>query len=187
MGTGEMDELKGKRIGEILVSLGILDGLRLNEALEYSKAWMVPFGQACVDLGYCTEDDVVRAVAIQMGAPAVRLDGFTVAGEVLARVPRTVAARCRVMPVAVTPSPGGGRPTLVVAVSRPRDIAVWDDLAFSTQCRISMVVTSDSDLDAALVRFYGVDPTVHGGASTEEESAPGIAHLVDGYFDLKTK
>ena len=95
-----------------------------------------------------------------------------------------VAARWRVLPVAIQVPPGGGRPTLVVAVSRPRDIAVWDDLAFTSQCKISMVVASDAELDAALVRLYGVDPTVHNGASPEEESQPGIEHMVAGYFDF---
>lgn len=180
-----MDELKGKRIGEVLVSLGILDGIRLEDALEYSRAWMVPFGQACVDLGYCTEEDVVRAVAVQMGAPAVRLDGFAVDPTVLSRIPKTVAARWRVLPVALTDSPAGGRPTLVVAVSRPRDLAIWDDLAFTSQCRISMVVASDADLDAALVRLYGVDPTVHTGVAIEDQSQPGVEHLVAQYFDFE--
>lgn len=179
-----MEELKGKRIGEILLSLGVLDGIRLQEALEYAKAWLVPFGQACIDLGYCTENDIVRAVAVQMGAPAVRLDGFAVDAQVLQRIPKWVAARWRVLPVALTESPAGGRPTLVVAVSRPRELAIWDDLAFTSQCRISMVVASDTDLDAALVRLYGVDPTVHAGTSVDEQSQPGVEHLVSQYFDF---
>ena len=46
-----------KRLGEILVELGVMDGLQLQSALAYQRKWGVPLGQVVVDLRFCTRAD----------------------------------------------------------------------------------------------------------------------------------
>lgn len=177
-----MKHLKGRKIGEILVAMGLLDEAGVREALEYADAWLCPFGQACVELGLADERAVTRALALQLGAPAVELRSVEVSTEVLAMIsPRTAAER-RVVPLTVIRNPNA-RPTLVVAVSNPKNTAL-DELAFATGHRISPVLASDADIDAALVRLYRVDPTTGSGDSVDLSTGPGLEHVIAGYLDL---
>lgn len=182
--AGEMNHLKGRKIGEILVAMGLLDAARLREALEYATAWLCPLGQACIELGYFDDRTLTRALAVQLGAPAVDLRSVEPGEDVLRIIdPRTAAER-RVIPLAVIPN-ANARPTLVVAVSNPKN-SVLDELAFATGHRISPVLASDADIDAALVRLYRIDPTTGTDDTVDLSAGPGLEHVIAGYLDLGT-
>ena len=180
-----MNHLKGRKIGEILVAMNLLDAARLREALEYSEAWLCPLGQACIELGYFDDRTLTRALAVQLGAPAVDLRSVEPGEEVLRMIaPRTAAER-RVIPLAVIANGGNARPTLVVAVSNPKN-GVIDELAFATGHRISPVLASDADIDASLVRLYRIDPTTGTDDAVDLSAGPGLEHVIAGYLDLGT-
>ena len=176
-----MNHLKGRKIGEILVAMGLLNEKGVKEALEYADAWLCPFGQACVELGLLDERTLTRALAVQLGAPAVDLRTVEVSEDVLAMIPPSTAAERRVVPLAVIRN-ATNRPTLVVAVSNPKNTAL-DELAFSTGHRISPVLASDADIDSSLVRLYRIDPTT-GAESVDLSQGPGLEHVIAGYLDL---
>lgn len=180
-----MNHLKGRKIGEILVAMGVLNEKAVQEALEYSAAWLCPFGQACIELGVVDDRALTRALAVQLGAPAVDLSKVDVTADVLALVPARMAAERRVIPLSVIRN-GAARPTLVVAVSSPKTTAL-DELAFSTGHRISPVLASDADIDAALVRMYRIDPTTYAENSVDLSDGPGLEHVIAGYLDLGTE
>lgn len=177
-----MNHLKGRKIGEILVAMGLLDEVRLREALEYSEAWLCPLGQACIELGFFDDRTLTRALAVQLGAPAVDLRSVDPGEEVLRVIEARTAAERRVIPLAVIQN-ANARPTLVVAVSNPKN-PVIDELAFATGHRISPVLASDSDIDASLVRLYQVDPTTGTDDTVDLGSGPGLEHVIAGYLEL---
>lgn len=168
---------QGKKLGTILVGLGLLDADQERAALEYSARWGLPFGQTCVRMGLLDEQTVTQGLSVQMGAPSIALAGLSVPPEVLALVPASIAERDRVVPLRL--DRGAGRPVLMVAVSNPRNLGPLDELAFRTGTRVSAVLASDADLDAALLRLYGIDVQRHTKASSmvdlEMESAPDSA------------
>ena len=180
-----MNHLKGRKIGEILVSMGLLNEAGVQEALEYSEAWLCPFGQSCIELGLLDERTLTRALAVQLGAPAVDLATIDVTPDVLAMVSSRMAVERRVIPLAIVRN-GAARPTLVIAVSNPKNTAL-DELAFSTGHRISPVLASDADIDAALVRMYRMDPTTGHENSVDLSEGPGLEHVIAGYLDLSAK
>lgn len=180
-----MNHLKGRKIGEILVAMGILNESSIREALEYSEAWLCPFGQSCIELGLCDDKTLTRALAVQLGAPAVDLQSIDVTPDILAMISSKMAVERRVIPLAVVRN-GAARPTLVVAVSNPKNTAL-DELAFSTGHRISPVLASDADIDAALIRMYRMDPTTGHENSVDLSEGPGLEHVIAGYLDLTGK
>ena len=122
-------EHRGKKLGRIFVSLGVLDEDQEKAALEYSAKWNVPFGRACVKMGLLDEQTVVQALSMQLGLPSVSLSGIEVPTDVVALVPAELAEKNRLVPVAVV---GGGKGTLVVAMASPRNLAIVDEIAFRT-------------------------------------------------------
>ena len=177
-----MSHLKGLKIGEILIAMGLLNEKAVRETLEYAEAWLCPFGQACIELGLVDDRALTRALSIQLGAPAVALGSVDVTADVLALVPARTAAERRVIPLAIIRN-ASARPTLVLAVSNPKTTAL-DELAFSTGHRISPVLASDADIDAALVRMYRIDPTTYAENSVDLSDGPGLEHVIAGYIDL---
>lgn len=181
-----MIQLKGRKLGEILLAMKMVNEQSLKEALEYAEAWLCPLGQACLELGVLDERTLTRALSVQLGAPAVDLKNVAVAPEVLALIPPRTAAERRVIPLAIASN--GSRNSLIVAVSQPRNPAL-DELAFLTGYRISPVLASDADIDAALIRLYHIDPTngVEEHASVDLSAGPGLEHVIAGYLDLGKK
>ncbi len=54
-----------KRLGEILVDLGLVNAKEVAEALEYAKTKNLRIGEALVDLKKCPEAGVYKALATQ--------------------------------------------------------------------------------------------------------------------------
>jgi hypothetical protein len=50
-----------------------------------------------------------------------------------------------------------GLPTLVIAIASPKNLVELDELSFITGHRVSPVIASDSDIDAAMMSVYGID------------------------------
>jgi len=145
-----------KKLGMIFVELGVITVEQEEQALAFARKNALPFGQACVRLGFVDEDTVVKGLSMQLGAPSVSLRGITVAPPVRALIPARLAER--VVPVSVIPGANGvGLSTLVVAIASPKNLVELDELSFITGHRISPVIASDSDIDAALMAVYGID------------------------------
>lgn len=148
-----------KKIGMILVERGVLDADQQTAALDYAKRCGIPFGRACVKMGFVDEGTIVQALAAQMGAPSVSLKGVAPSPDVLAKLNAEQAETYRAIPVSIISGPGRG--TLVVAVSSQKSIQELDEIAFATGHRVSPVIASDSDIDDALLRLYGRDANRH--------------------------
>ena len=182
----EIQLLKGKKLGEILLRIGVIDSTGLDAALAHARAWTIPLGQACVDLGLASDDSVLRALAVQMAAPVVALTGVQIAAEVIEMVPPKTAVARRAIPLSFTPGEKGSRGTLTVAIDLPRNMPALDEIAFASGHRVVAVIASSADIDAALVSVYQVDPTDGSplSARVDLEGGPGLDHVISGYFDF---
>ena len=154
-----MGQFSNKKLGAIFQELGLIDVEQEKAALAFSKKNGVPFGRACVKMGFLDDPTVVQGLAMQMGAPSISLRSVTVSPDILAKVPSRSAEAHRCIPIAIQPGPGKG--TLVLAIASPRNLKAIDEIQFMTGHRVSAVIASDADIDAALQRFYGVEVDRH--------------------------
>lgn len=164
--------LKGRKLGRIFVELGLLDEDQEKAALEHSRAWGVPFGQACVKMGFMDAEMVMRALAVQAGAPSVSLGGLEIPLEVVNLVPKKIAEAHRVVAISLVMPAKGRTGTLVVAATAPLPMGVMDDLGFSSGHRISLVIASDKDVSDVLYRYYGIDLDRHIRSNQMVELSP---------------
>ncbi|HVO30994.1 MAG TPA: hypothetical protein VMV18_09665 [bacterium] len=154
-------DLKGRKLGRIFVELGLLDEDQEKAALEYARVWGVHFGQACVKMGFMDEELVMRALAVQAGAPSVSLAGLEIPMDVVDLVPKKIAEEHRVVALSLVQPAKGRKGTLVVAATKPLPMGVMDDLGFSTGHKVSLVIASDKDVSDVLYRYYGIDLDRH--------------------------
>lgn len=87
-------------------------------------------------------------LAAQYGVVAVRLEAMKIDAATIARVPKEVARRLNVMPVAALAN------TLIVAMAEPRNAAVIDELKLHCGMFIEPVLAAPDDLAAAHARHY---------------------------------
>src|SRR5437762_11564421 len=58
-----------KKLGEVLVQAGLLDEAKLRVALREQQRWGGPLGRHLLELRLVREDDLVRALAMQLNFP----------------------------------------------------------------------------------------------------------------------
>ena len=146
-----------KRLGELLLEAGVIDGTQLRAALGHQRQWGCRLGQALVDLRLASEADVVTSLARQSGFEVARLDGLEpyALGQALALVPREVAVTRNLLPLAADTS------TLTVAMSDPGNLSVVDELQFRTGRRVRVCLGGDREISEAVRRHYPDANEVH--------------------------
>jgi type IV pilus assembly protein PilB len=99
-------------------------------------------------MGVLQEEDLTQFLSKQYGVPAINLAEFDIDPEVIALIPKEVAAKHRVIPVNRSGS------SLIVAMSDPSNIFAIDDLKFLTGYNIEVVVASELAINEAMTRYY---------------------------------
>jgi type IV pilus assembly protein PilB len=122
-----------RRIGDILISNGVVDGRLIKQALKRQKRDRRPIGELLQELGV-READVIAAIGVQIGRAAVDLDDLLPEAEALATLDAATARRLTVIPISVD---AAGR--IHYATSRP----------------------GDDELIQTLRTFTGHDPVMH--------------------------
>ncbi|WP_052518662.1 hypothetical protein [Archangium violaceum] len=141
-----------KRLGEILVELGVLDGLQLQSALAYQRKWGVPLGQVVVDLRFCTAEQVLEALAHQTGVPAMDLDAQRMNARLGNLVPRRLAEMHRVVPLRLE---GPRDMVLVVAIAAPASLQSLDAVrGVACKARVVPWLATDAAIGRAIERLY---------------------------------
>jgi DNA-binding response OmpR family regulator len=161
---------KQPKIGEILARRVPLRPDQLQEALTQQGRTLLPLASTCLELGYVTEAQATEALSEQYGVPGVCLQASTLSTESLGLVPREVAASHRILPLGVS----GGR--LQIAMARPDDRAVLDEVSFASGYGALPYVAVRSVLDRAIEAAY--DAKARGDGEVRGPEAPGGApHL----------
>jgi hypothetical protein len=141
------------RIGELLVSGGNIDAMQLASALAHQRSWGGRIGQSIVRLGFLTEDQLLKAVGSQLGAPFVVIGPRRVPGAIVALVPKKIVRARRAFPLEKLAEHRRG--PLVVAFSDPADLEAVDEIAFATGLAVRPVLAAEWDIDQAIARHLG--------------------------------
>jgi hypothetical protein len=141
-----------RRLGELLVEIGLIDDFQLRSALSDQKRWGRPLGATLVKLGFVAEDELVRVLSRHLDVPIVDLQGRRIAPEALALLPVEVAEKSRCVPLFKKRE--GGAETLYLGMEDPTDLAVVDELSFRTGLKIQPVLVGPSQLADAIERHY---------------------------------
>lgn len=137
------------RFGDILVKEEVISLDQLKTAIEEQKQTGKRLGETLLRLGYINEYELVAFLSKQYGVPAINLDEFEIAPDVLKLIPRESAVKHGLIPINRSGS------NLVVAMSDPSNIFAIDDLKFATGQNIEVVVASERAIKNAIDKYYG--------------------------------
>ena len=149
--AAEQRQWSKKRLGEILVELGVIDGEQLEAALEYQRRHRCKIGVALRDLQFASEEQILTTLARKLGYDRIHLDSLQVTptvAEAIRLVPEGLARAKGVAPVACD------RATLTVALLDPANLTLADELAFRSGRRVRVLVASEGEVARAVARLY---------------------------------
>ncbi|MFH1784461.1 MAG: type IV-A pilus assembly ATPase PilB [bacterium] len=139
-----------KKLGEMLVEVGIITEEQLQEALEEQKKSGGRLGQNLMALGYITEEIMSAFVGKQLGIPYVSLSEYeNIPMEVVKSVPEDIARHQTLIPISREDN------VLTIAMADPLNVFTTDDLRVITGCEIKVVISSEAEIKASIEKYYG--------------------------------
>lgn len=139
-----------KPLGQILKSLGFVKEFDIQENLRVQKEKGGALGQLLLQNGLITEENLNQALAQQRGMDFIDLEKEEIPPEVIDLVDATTVETFMIMPVRYDGT------TLTVAIARPDNLNVLDDLRFTLPkvTNFEAAVASEESIKAAFQRYY---------------------------------
>lgn len=168
-----------QRLGELLVAAGVITAGQLNTVLARQRAEGGRLAEWVVNLEFAAPGDVLPVLAKQLGLRWIddqRLAALRPEPELLARFNEQHALRLMALPLAVRSG------QVLVATSRPNDIACADELRFILGTRVLPALASELGLRRAIAAAFAgaprwrqhdpVDGGIHGTRFVDFDARP---------------
>lgn len=148
-----------KRLGDLLLEVGLLTAEQLEKALNVQKKTGERLGQTLINLDYITEQSMIEILEFQLGIPHVNLDNIPISPKTAALIPATMAERYLVIPL----KKEGKKLTLVMV--DPTNFYAIDDVRLVTGCEIEPVIATEKAVTRAITQSYSVQERVEKAVS----------------------
>jgi len=141
----------GLRLGEALIKEGLITNQQLAKALERQVIYGGRLGTNFIELGYLTEESLVRFLGKVFGLPYADPKVFEgIKREIVDAITPEMAERYLVIPIDREPK------RLHLAMVNPTDLRVIDEIRFVTGFEIVPYIASELRLLYALERYFGI-------------------------------
>ncbi len=145
--------MRTPRIGELLVTEGLLTRPELEQALTAQQIYGGRLGTVIVEHGFVHEDDLARLLARQLGVPVVsREDLADVPPDVRALIPQAMAIKYGIVPFRYHEA----RNRVSVAMADPTNLQLGDEIQFALGRGTEFFACPEIVLGRALEKYYGV-------------------------------
>ncbi|HYR84404.1 MAG TPA: ATPase, T2SS/T4P/T4SS family [Terriglobia bacterium] len=141
--------MKVERIGDRLVSAGLISSDQLEFALKEQKRTGDRLGNILRQLNLITEDDLAKVLAEAAGIPHVYVRTMSIDPSVVAVLPEAVARKYKVFPIAVENN------SITVAMADPLDVSTIDRVQQQTRRYVKVVSATEFDILTTIDKYYG--------------------------------
>jgi type IV pilus assembly protein PilB len=143
-------------LGDVLVRLGCIDGAQLVEALSGHKERGIPLGQALVEDRFCSEREVMRALALQSRMKLMPVNAGNWDPSLASMLPEKLARYHRAVPMGLLGE------TLHVAMAAPMTREAMADVRDAVVRRkVELFLASDEEIARRILFFYGPNSSSH--------------------------
>ena len=144
------------RMGDLLVSKGLITEARVEEAIALQKRSGQRLGQIIVAKGWVSEDVLLATLGEQLDIPYIVLRQNLIDPEVFSRLDVEVLLRLKVVPLFLV------QHELSLATSDPQAIAGFREIEERLECKIRPVLVRKADIvkvlaDAGSDSLYGAE------------------------------
>jgi type IV pilus assembly protein PilB len=150
-----------RKIGDLLLSAGVITASQLEEALQEQKTTGELVGQVLVRRGWTTEQVICEILHQQLGLPVVQLEGLELEEHVLSMVSEELASKYLALPLQIEGQRGGRSSALLIAMADPLNVAAIEDLRFHSGHFIRPVLAPASQIAEAITHYYHLDTSMN--------------------------
>ncbi|GAB4275616.1 MAG: hypothetical protein Kow0029_16940 [Candidatus Rifleibacteriota bacterium] len=155
-----MARIEKKLLGQSLVSEGLVTEEQLNQALAEQKKTCDTLGYTLVKLKFLSEQQLIEFLVTKLGFSHANLRNYVIDPKVVKLIPENIARKYHC--IAILRVKGA----VTVAMLDPLDSFLLDNLEYTTACKIKPLVSSMSEIQAAIEEFYKPNATAHAPGST---------------------
>lgn len=142
-----------------LVREGLVQYEIVEQAEEIANAQGINIGQALINSGFLTENQLIKFLESKLHTPFVDLNDYQLDPKCLKYINYSDARRYKIIPLFKIEN------TLTVAMADPRDLFAIDKIMESAECEIDPVLSSEESILKKIDESYKIDVTV-GNIST---------------------
>ena len=142
---------KGSRhkIGDILLSAGVITDEQLKKGLQLSKQKGIQVGKSLIQLGFTTQEEIKTALCTQLELPSISLETYHIDTSTLALVDENFARTKKIVPLFKLGN------ILTIAMVDPMDVITIDELSQKHSLEIEAAVCTEEDLSSSFDLYYG--------------------------------
>lgn len=137
------------KLGEMLISEGVITADQLNQALERQEELGGKLGENLVELGFIeSEEEIIKVLGQQLNVGGLKLSEMELDAQVVGMIPLEMAQKFNVIAVDLDGN------SLTVAMASPATIFLLDALKFVTGCEITPVMATEPSIQRAIDKYY---------------------------------
>ena len=131
-----------------LVRAGLVPYETIEQAQEIATAQNINIGQALLNSGVLSENDILKFLEAEMHIPYVNLEDYTLDPKCLKYISAIDAKRYKIIPLFKIED------TLTVAMADPLDLFAIDKVVETAECSIEPVISSESNILKKINEYY---------------------------------
>ncbi|MCX7710910.1 MAG: ATPase, T2SS/T4P/T4SS family [Clostridia bacterium] len=137
-----------KKLGDLLVEVGMLTKEQLDKALDIQKQTGEKIGEILLSEGFVTQNDIIQVLEFQLGIPHVNLEKYEIDQPTCLLIPENLARRYGLIPIRQENG------ILTVAMSDPLNVFAIDDVKIYSGLEVQPVISTLKDINKAIDRYY---------------------------------
>lgn len=141
--------MKYNRLGDLLISVGLITQEQLDHALKQQKHTKNRLGQQLIQESIITEQQLIDALRMQLGVEFIDLNDFIPEARLASMVPKATAERFDVVPVRAE------QDAIYLAMSDPLNFMAIEAVKATTRKRIIPMISTARGIEHAMLGLYG--------------------------------
>jgi type IV pilus assembly protein PilB len=143
---------RNAKIGRILSESGLVNEDMITQSIQgLSNEAGTTLEKSMVNQGFIREDDLMDALATDLGMERISLNDIEITDELIAQIDKKTAREYKVFPVSTSPTEVG------IAIHDPFNIQVIDDLQRILGRTVRTYLASEEEIDRFFKRCYEKD------------------------------
>ncbi len=156
------------RIGDLLLSQGLITEQQLETALEEQKVRKTKLGETLFALGYITQQQFADVLSKQLGIESVDLHAVGLQDAAIALVSEDIMKKYELVPFAIDPE---NTNVLMVAMADPMFLPAIDDVSLITNMEVKPFFAPSAQIAIQLDRMFGKKQAMEAAAQYQKEHA----------------
>ena len=171
--------MRTKRLGDMLLELGLITQEQLKQALEFQSREKGRLGSILIEHNFITERQLIDALRMQLGIEYIDLTKVDIAPEMSRYVPKNLAKRMSIVPVR------SSKEQLFLAMADPLNFMAVEEAQRTSRKRIVPMIASEPAVQHAINVLYGNEGAAQAMAQIRAENAATMETERPGHLKVR--